>query len=403
MVEVRPVTSRWSFAFAATLALGCGSKNDPPSDGVDSGTAKPDTAAIDTAPEASIDTAPEVDPDVGDPEADAPIGLETCEQPPPLGAPAPSLKDAGLYRDFATKTLKGCWVEFKPRYTLWSDGLEKRRFISLPPGTKVDVSNMDRWTFPVGTRVFKEFALASGQRVETRLIERTPDGFIMGSYVWNADGSNAIYTEAGTSTTAVLNPEAAPADQKTHDVPSNHDCHRCHDGETGKLLGFSAVQLSKPGPGINFKGLAERAFDVGAWRDDPPKTDTGIDYPIPGKTIEADAFGVLHANCGHCHNSLGEAGSLVTMRLRVAIGGDASMGYFATTDNITSTTVGVDLQFPTVTPGYTKRLVLGSLGVDQSGMYYRDSRRGDPAQMPPLATKLPNTALLGAVKAWLEE
>ena len=403
MVEVRAVTSRWSFALAATLAVGCGSStNDPPAGAVDSGT-KPDTAQADTTPETIEDTAPEVEPDTGADDAEATVGPESCEQPPPLDGPAPSLKDAGLYRDFATKTLKSCWVEFEPHYKLWSDGLVKRRFIWLPPGTKVDVSNMDRWTFPVGTRVFKEFALASGQRVETRLIERTPIGFIMGSYVWKTDGSDATYLETGTSTTAVLNPDAPPADQKTHDVPSNHDCHRCHDGETGKLLGFSAVQLSKPGPGINFKGLAARDFDLGAWRDDPPKSDTGIDYPVPGTPVETEAFGVLHANCGHCHNPIGEAGSLVTMRLRVAITGDASMGWAATTDNITSTTVGVDMQFPTVTPGFTKRVVLGSMGTDQSGMYFRDSRRGEPAQMPPLATKLPNTALLSAVKAWVEE
>ena len=40
-----------------------------------------------------------------------------------------------------------------PRYPLWSDGAEKQRYLSLPPGTQIDTSNMDDWKFPVGTRV----------------------------------------------------------------------------------------------------------------------------------------------------------------------------------------------------------------------------------------------------------
>jgi hypothetical protein len=369
--------------------------------GSDSGSAA-DSDSDSASDALAKDGAPDVEPDTFDA---APIVTETCEQPPSTGVPGPakSLKDAGLYRDFATKTLKSCWVEFTPKYTLWSDGLVKHRFIWLPKGTKVDVSKMDRWTFPVGTRVFKEFATGSGQLVETRLIERTATGYTMGSYVWNPAGTDATYTEGGASTSVVLNPGAPAPEQKRHDVPSNVDCHRCHDGETGKLLGFSAIQLSKPMPGLNFKGLAARGFDPIAWKNAPPATDTGIDYPIPGTAAQVTAFGALHANCGHCHNALGEAGGFVTMRLRVAIKEELGGSYSVSTDNVTSTTIGVDMQYPSVTPGYTKRVVLGSLGVGQSGMYYRDSHRGDAAQMPPLGTKLMNPTLLAAVKGWIEE
>ncbi|MEO7097473.1 MAG: hypothetical protein ABI175_29700, partial [Polyangiales bacterium] len=240
------------------------------------------------------------------------------------------------------------------------------------------------------------------QLVETRLIEFTSTGVTLGSYVWNAAGNDATYTEAGASTPVVLNPGAPTSEQKTHDVPSNGDCHRCHDGETGKLLGFGAVQLSKPSPGLNFKGLAARGFDPVAWKNDPPAIDTGIDYPIPGTPAQTTAFGALHANCGHCHNAIGEAGGLVTMRLRVAIE-EVPGGYSVSTKNIVGTTIDVDLQYPTVTPGFSKRLVLGSLGVGKSGMYFRDSHRADAAQMPPLGTKLQNPSLLAAVKGWIEE
>src|SRR6188472_1678937 len=46
---------------------------------------------------------------------------------------------------------------FRPRFELWSDGASKRRWVWLPPGTRIDTSDMDSWQFPVGTKFWKEF------------------------------------------------------------------------------------------------------------------------------------------------------------------------------------------------------------------------------------------------------
>ena len=84
----------------------------------------------------------------------------------------------------------GDLLPFSPQYPLWSDGTSKRRWISLPQGSRIDGSDKDAWLFPVGTRFFKEFAL-EGSPVETRVIERVADGWEFGVYVWRADGSDA--------------------------------------------------------------------------------------------------------------------------------------------------------------------------------------------------------------------
>ena len=44
--------------------------------------------------------------------------------------------------------------------------------------------------FPVGTRMWKEFSL--GRRLETRMLERTREGWRFASYVWTEDGSDAV-------------------------------------------------------------------------------------------------------------------------------------------------------------------------------------------------------------------
>src|SRR5262245_58536489 len=55
------------------------------------------------------------------------------------------LRDTGLYSDFGSRTLAAGIITYEPRYPLWSDGLEKKRYLLLPPSTKIDTSAMDEW------------------------------------------------------------------------------------------------------------------------------------------------------------------------------------------------------------------------------------------------------------------
>src|SRR5512138_3923951 len=97
-------------------------------------------------------------------------------------APLPEhLRDTGLYARGSTEEIAAGVLPFSPQYPLWSDGAEKRRWIRLPPGTCIDARAPDRWVFPVGTRLWKEFSL--GRRLETRMLERTRDGWRFATYV----------------------------------------------------------------------------------------------------------------------------------------------------------------------------------------------------------------------------
>src|SRR5512143_3104601 len=86
--------------------------------------------------------------------ADAPLpdARPPDAAPPPPDANPASIRFAGLYSDFAARTVDPRLRAYEPRYTLWADGLVKRRFLDLPAGAKIDTSDMDHWDFPVGTR-----------------------------------------------------------------------------------------------------------------------------------------------------------------------------------------------------------------------------------------------------------
>jgi hypothetical protein len=72
--------------------------------------------------------------------------------------PPATLSCTGLYADIATKTLAQGVRSYQPAVPLWSDGAQKARWIELPPGTQIDASDPSEWTFPVGTKVWKEFS-----------------------------------------------------------------------------------------------------------------------------------------------------------------------------------------------------------------------------------------------------
>lgn len=193
------------------------------------------------------------------------------------------LSDTGLYADIAAGTVAAGVREYKPLAELWSDGAVKRRWLQLPAGAVIDTTNMDDWIFPVGTRVWKEFA-RDGVRVETRLIwKRGPSDWPMVAYLWNPEQSEAYAAPDGLN----------DAGGTLHDVPDAGKCARCHDGRTDRLLGATALQLSRPGPLLTMDTLiAENLLSR------PP----AAPLVLPGDAHTQAALAYLHANCGHCHN-----------------------------------------------------------------------------------------------------
>jgi hypothetical protein len=276
------------------------------------------------------------------------------------------LSQTGLYKDFDTKALADDLREFAPRHVLWSDAAVKTRWIRLPAGATIDNSDNDRWLFPVGTAWFKEFA-KDGKRLETRLVWRVADtgdreqDTLFGSYVWNDDETEAIFAPEGE-----MNVRGTQ-----HDVPSAEACWKCHIGEPGRSLGFSAVQLED----VSGVPLAE-----------PP----GTTFAAPN-----DALGYLHANCGHCHNRFGSAWASSNLELRLG-----AEDRDAQTAPAVRTTVGVALQ-QWVNHGYTQRVVAGD--PDASALMYRMTQRTIGTQMPPIATEVVDDAGVTLIRDWITD
>lgn len=311
--------------------------------------------------------------------------------------PPQKLRDTGLYADFDSKTIRPDNLPFSPQYPLWSDGALKSRWINLPAGTWIDASNPDAWQFPVGVRIWKEFRF--GRRAETRLIERTREGWQFASYIWNDGETEAVVApEAGVAESVLIR------DGVHHAIPSRIDCRACHEGGSVPVLGFSALQLSPdrdpnaahaeplPDGGATLTTLVQRGLVRGlpsSYLDSPPR----IDAPTP---IARAALGYLHANCGICHNTAGTMASL-GMSLTYLLTRPA--GQLPTA---ILTTVGHKSEFRLpdlmdVDP--QDRITEGD--PDRSVLVGRISSRQPFVQMPPLGTRIVDEEAVKLIREWI--
>jgi hypothetical protein len=178
--------------------------------------------------------------DVSAPSPDAaPPSIEPRPDAADSGASAADyprlLSETGLYSDITTEELGAGVRAFQPRYALWSDGATKRRYVYLPPRGQIDTSEMDFWTYPVGTTAWKEFT-RNGVRVETRMLRKkgpATGDWTMIAYRWNSDQRDAVAVPAGSK-----NANGTP-----HDIPAHKDCFFCHVKIKDFLLGFTVMMI----------------------------------------------------------------------------------------------------------------------------------------------------------------
>ncbi len=259
------------------------------------------------------------------------------------------LSCAGLYSDFASKTIAPGVVQYAPGLQLWSDGAIKTRWIQLPAGQKIDTSNMDEWS-------------ADGETSATELT------------LGELDANGAGY-----------------------EVPSVFECNDCHQGRIDGVMGFEAVALAAPGAtGLTMADLVQQ----GLVTDAPDSS-----LVIPGDAVQSAALGWLHVNCGEaCHNpgnGLGGPSGFMT-RLDVA-----TLSSVQTTEAYTTgwNQPSATYQIPNATTTYR----FHACDLSESAGYYRPSVRDGingvvfGSQMPPIDTHVVDDAGLAILAAWINE
>jgi hypothetical protein len=206
------------------------------------------------------------------------------------------LSCTGLYANYTNKTVASDAMPYKPSTEFWSDGAEKQRWLHIPPGQKIDSSDMNEWKFPAGTKVWKEFKL-HGTLTETRYFEKLADGtWNNTTYRWAADGSDAQRLEGGELI------DGGGPNGEQYEIPTTSGCGECHSGRKDFMLGIDAISLGLPD--ATGETLAKLVAD-GLLTAPPPVTT--LAYPTATAAQGGDKTGPalawLNVNCGTtCHN-----------------------------------------------------------------------------------------------------
>ena len=246
-------------------------------------------------------------------------------------------------------------VPYAPTWPLWSNGLEKRRWLYTPGRDPIDTE--DRvWDWPVGSLLFKEFAWDGGL-VETRVMRREADDWDYATYVW--DGDDAWRLPAA---------ERVELDAPAHTIPSRYECRLCHEPAGGPI-------------GLRPRQLSQADLDVFGDRFSPavePVPITGHD------ATTTDVLGYFIGNCVHCHD--GRRSKQTAFDLRP----DAAL------DNL----IGVETRSPLLPGGV--RVQPGSAEESQLFLALLQSESGDVSAMPPAGVDRVDEAAVDLFREWID-
>jgi uncharacterized repeat protein (TIGR03806 family) len=211
-------------------------------------------------------------------------------------------------------------VPYDLNAALFSDYTLKYRFVKLPPGTHANYSESETFEFPVGTVIAKTFAYPRDARdlfqgrtlIETRVLERKPDGWVGLPYIWNEEQTEATLELAGGTRDVRWTHKDGTIRTNNYLIPNANQCKGCHkQGENVTPIGPSARQLNRDfAYDSGVENQLARWTRLGLLSGAPPAgqapTLTAWDHPQSG-TLEARARAWLEINCAHCHNPEGPA------------------------------------------------------------------------------------------------
>jgi uncharacterized repeat protein (TIGR03806 family) len=225
------------------------------------------------------------------------------------------LSETGLFASVADHEPSAQLLPYEVNAPFWSDGAEKLRYLALPPGETLGYREQGSWDVPVGTTLVKSFRARDGGKLrllETRLIERTDDGWEAATYLWDHEASDATLAPDGRQFELWNRGEPVTS----WHAPSSAECASCHVASSGFVLGLTTAQLSA-GPDGDDDQIS-RWIAAGLVHDadgyDRSSARPHVRPDESGATLDARARTWLDVNCAMCHLPNGTGNAAIDLR-----------------------------------------------------------------------------------------
>ncbi|SMF43799.1 hypothetical protein [Pseudobacteriovorax antillogorgiicola] len=285
--------------------------------------------------------------------------------------PPVSLKKFGFFVPTKPLTHGKQVYDYQVNLPLWSDGLEKVRWVFVPNDETVAFKSESPWSFPRGSVLMKHFVDPGTNRfLESRLYVHRNQGWQALVYIWNEHQTDAaLISEAKT---------IELADGKTWLVPGPEDCARCHRSEN-PVLGITSKQM------ISFDGIPNEFMDelsarqqlTGYKNSENLQGFPALDHQ--SASLEDKARAMLHVNCSSCH--------------------DGSFSFDLSWQVASDSLIGAPPQFGSL--GVEEPALIKAGSVDSSMIWLRMNLT-DGRRMPAFGTSRPDSAGLAVLKDWIE-
>ncbi len=219
------------------------------------------------------------------------------------GSLPPLLSQTGAFIDTPRMIARDGLILYELNLSFWSDGAQKRRWISLPDA-KIGFAAHGEWKFPAGTVFVKHFELSTNEsqplqrrRLETRLLVCASNGSVYGAtYKWRPDNSDADLLATNLTENILIQTPTGTRTQTWY-YPSREDCRTCHTDRAGGVLGVNTRQ---------FNSEVINAWDrLGMFDPSPAGALAPTDFLARpddvSRSVQDRARSYLDVNCANCH------------------------------------------------------------------------------------------------------
>ena len=334
-----------------------------------------------------------------DPELPEPLVEPT---PAPEGEPWETLSEWHLFQHAAQQRPANRVVPYDVISVLFADDALKQRFLWIPPGTTIGWQATERWQFPIGSIAIKTFYFPRDERdpsrgnllLETRLFIYESTGWVGHTYVWNDAQTEAERVIPGRTLHVSYIDVTGATQEQRYEVPNEHHCQECHGvAPETELLGPRTRQLDRLYDyGSGAVNQIDHMAELGLFDVTPPESRHSFEDPLGNGPIVERARAYLDANCGHCHSQSAVAAST-----------NFWLDYEHTDpDSGNPINWGV-CKFPTsagpAAGGRSYDVVPGN--PDDSILIYRMESVEPKIKMPPMPTRLADTAGALLMREWI--
>ncbi len=277
---------------------------------------------------------------------------------------------------------------------LFSDYAHKKRFVWMPIGMKSSyVNDYSPLNFPVGAVLIKNFYYENVlpdntvKILETRLMYKSETGWQFAKYVWNAEQTEATFTNQG-SFVNISWMEGSEAKTTNYRIPSQAECFTCHNKFGTPLpIGPKPQNINK-----NYTYTDETANQLSKWietgyleNDLPATIVSTVNWEDESQPLHLRVRSYIDINCAHCHS---EESYCEYRPMR-----------FAFNENDDDTNMGICVTPETQVAPYTKIVVPHNISL--SLLHFRMSTTQEQYRMPLLGRTIKHDEGVHLIEEWI--